>query len=429
MKREDAILAELKASTCACRHCGASLSLQMIDLGASPPSNAFNATQDVQERHYPLRVMVCTSCWLAQTDISLFELNYDQLFTQEYPYFSSTSKSWVEHAREFVEKAAQRFNLGPESLVVEVGSNDGYLLQWVKTPCYGVEPTLTGAEATKKGILSFPQFFSSRWAENATNISYSAGGSKTGAVQRFGKADLMICNNVLAHVPDVNDFVKGFATLLKDDGVAVFEFPWLLNLIRQRQFDTIYHEHYSYLSFTAVRNILERQGLYVFDVEKIPTHGGSLRVYCSKEKRLAAAESAMDILAEEGGAGMWSEAFYQGFQKVAEEVKNDFLAFLLRAKEMRRTVAGFGAAAKGNTLLNFTGVRADLISHVVDETPAKQGKFLPGSRIPVVPEFIGKPDYIVIFPWNFREEITQKLAYTRAWGAKLVFVIPKLEIA
>ncbi len=429
MIREDAILAELKASASGCRHCGSPLSLQMIDLGASPPSNAFNATQDVQERHYPLRVMVCTHCWLAQTDISLFELNYDQLFTHEYPYYSSTSKGWVEHARSFVEMATERFKLGPDSLTVEVGSNDGYLLQFLKTPCYGVEPTFTGQKASEKGILSFPQFFSSRWAENAIHLAIGTGASKSGTTKRLGKADLMICNNVLAHVPDINDFVKGFATLLKDEGVAVFEFPWLLNLIRHKQFDTIYHEHYSYLSFTAVNAILERQGLIAFDVEKIPTHGGSLRVYASKQPRFKADKPVTMLLAEEGAAGMWTEGFYEGFQKKAEEVKNEFLAFLLRAKEMRRSVAGFGAAAKGNTLLNFSGVRADLISHVVDETPAKQGKFLPGSRIPVIPEFQGKPDYIVVFPWNFREEITKKLEYTREWGAKFVFVIPKLEIA
>lgn len=396
-----------------CRHCGAALTLQMIDLGASPPSNAFNATQDVQERHYPLRVMVCSTCWLVQTDISLFELDHDALFTEDYPYFSSTSAGWVKHAREFVAEVTERFSLGPDSLAVEVGANDGYLLQWFKTPCYGVEPTRTGDKAREKGLTIYPHFFTSAWAESAREWGLGA--------------DFMIANNVLAHVPDVNDFVKGFAILLKPEGVASFEFPHLLNLVQQGQFDTIYHEHYSYLSLAAVRRIFEKQGLYIFDVEQLPTHGGSLRVYASKH-RYSVSDRVGSLLNVEIAAGVETPEFYAGFQARAEEIKNELMAFLLKAKALGRTVAGFGAAAKGNTVLNYSGVRADLLPYVVDETPSKQGKFLPGSRIPVVAHFMSQPDYVLILPWNFKDEIMAKLAYIRACGGRFVTAIPRLEI-
>lgn len=397
-----------------CRHCDAELTLQMIDLGASPPSNAFNATQDVQERHYPLRVLVCTECWLVQTDISLFELNHDELFTDDYPYFSSTSAGWVKHARDFVEQVSRKFSLGPSSLAVEIGANDGYLLQWFKTPCYGVEPTRTGDKAKEKGLTIYPQFFSSKWAENAVYLR--------------GKADLMIANNVLAHVPDINDFVKGFAVLLKDKGVASFEFPHLLNLVQQGQFDTIYHEHYSYLSLSAVRRVFSAQGLRIFDVETLPTHGGSLRVYASKYG-YPSEPSVQKMLDVELAAGMETPEFYAGFQEKAEGIKNDLMAFLLKAKALGRTVAAFGAAAKGNTLFNYAGVRSDLVLYVVDETPEKQGKFLPGSRIPVVADFQSQPDYVLILPWNFKAEIIGKLEFIRSWGGKFVTAIPRLEIA
>lgn len=393
-----------------CRHCHSPLSLLMIDLGASPPSNAFNASQDAEEHHYPLRVLVCTECWLAQTDISLFKLDHDELFTKDYPYYSSTSESWVKHAKAFVEFATQRFDLGENSFTIEVGANDGYLLQFVKTPCYGVEPTQTGDKARDKGIRIASEFFSSAFAEGQAL-----------------KADLMIANNVLAHVPDINDFVKGFSILLKDSGVAVFEFPHLLNLVQKGQFDTIYHEHYSYLSLTAVKRIFEFQGLYVFDVEELATHGGSLRIYASRGS-YAPLPSVVAMLEKERDAGMLTSEFYSGFQQVADRVKNDFMGFLLNAKAMGLKVAGFGAAAKGNTLLNYSGVRSDLLPYVVDETKAKQGKYLPGSRIPVMPSFETRPDYVIVFPWNFREEILAKFERLRTLGTKFVFAIPRLEI-
>ncbi len=393
-----------------CRHCSSPLTLQMIDLGACPPSNALNLSQDCKEQHYPLRVLVCTDCWLAQTDISLFKLDHDELFTKDYPYYSSTSKSWVEHAKKFVEMASDRFMLDMRHLTVEVGSNDGYLLQFVKTRCYGVEPTQTGEKAKEKGIAVYPLFFGSEFAEKQAE-----------------KADLMVCNNVLAHVPDINDFVKGFSILLKDSGVATFEFPHLLNLVQKGQFDTIYHEHYSYLSLTAVKRIFESQGLTVFDVEELPTHGGSLRIYASKGF-YAPLPSVVAMLEKEGKAGMWTAEFYSDFQKAADKIKNDFMGFLLDAKSMGLKVAGFGAAAKGNTLLNYAGVRSDLLPYVVDNTIAKQGKFLPGSRIPVLPSFPERPDYVVILAWNFKEEIIGKLERLRREGSKFVTVIPRLEI-
>lgn len=383
----------------------------MADLGASPPSNAFNASQDAHERHYPLRVLVCTACWLAQTDISLFKLDHDELFREDYPYFSSTSQGWVEHARAFV----AGLSLGPDSLLVEVGANDGYLLQWVKTPCYGVEPTRTGDVAKAKGITIYPQFFTRAWAVNAVYLK--------------GRADVMIANNVLAHVPDVNDFVAGFAELLKPQGRAVFEFPHLLNLVADGQFDTIYHEHYSYLSLTSVRTIFAGNGLEVFDVEKLPTHGGSLRVHAGHPGAHSVSERVGVLLEEEAAAGMLTPAFYTGLQAKAERIKNELLSFLLTAKAEGKSVAGFGAAAKGNTLLNYAGIRSDLLPYVVDETPSKQGKFLPGSRIPVQSHFTTCPDYVLVMPWNFRDEVMQKLAFIRDWGGQFVFAIPRLELA
>lgn len=397
-----------------CRHCNDELSLELIDLGGAPPSNVFHAARDEPETAFSLRVLVCTNCWLAQTDISRFTLGYDEVFTAAYPYYSSTSASFVEHARRYVGQVTERFKLGPDSLTVEIGSNDGYLLQHVKTPCYGVEPTRTGEAAQAKGIETFAKFFTSNLA------------SELAAAR--GEADLVIANNVLAHVPDINDFVKGIARLLKPTGVATFEFPSLLNLVRFSQFDTIYHEHYSYLSLTSVIRILVAAGMRVFDLEHLPTHGGSLRVYAAKDGRAHSA-AVLSQIGEERYHGMVTPHFYQpDFQAAADRIKDDLLEFLLHAKAMKRTVAAFGAAAKGNTLLNYAGVKRDLLAYVVDETPAKQGKFLPGSRIPVVANFITRPDYVLILPWNFRKEILDKLAFVRNWGAHFVCAVPKLEI-
>lgn len=395
-----------------CRHCQEELTLPFVDLGSAPPSNRFMRTADQPEKFYPLRVMVCTNCWLVQTDISQFTLDYDELFTEDYPYFSSTSPGFVAHAKAYVDQVTHRFGLGRDSLTVEIGSNDGYLLQHVKTPCYGIEPTATGAIAGQRGIKSYKEFFTAAVAKVALDWE--------------GPADLIIANNVIAHVPDINDFMKGVALLLKPQGVASFEFPHLLNLVRFNQFDTIYHEHYSYLSLTALTSILLAQGLDVFDVERIPTHGGSLRVYVGRG--LVRSVAVSRLLLEEELAGIRSPDFYAGFQAAANRVKDEFLSFLITAKRLGRTVAGFGAAAKGNTFLNYAGVHEDLLGYVVDETSAKQGRFLPGSRIRVLGAFAGKPDYVVILPWNFRREIMAKLHYVRDWGGKFVCAIPQLEI-
>lgn len=405
-----------------CRHCGSVLTLPLVDLGSAPPSNAYLTEQTLHapEKWFPLCVLVCESCWLAQTE-DFAQAN--ELFDAEYAYFSGFSSSWLAHSERYVADMVARFNLTTSSHVVEVAANDGYLLQYVKArsiPCTGVEPTAsTAAAARAKGIPIVEDFFGVRLAKEL-------------AFQ--GKlADLTAANNVLAHVPDINDFIAGFATLLKPQGVATFEFPHLLKLIAENQFDTIYHEHFSYLSLTAVNSIFAVNGLTVFDVEEHPTHGGSLRVFAQRSNAGQQARNARvdEILQREAQAGMLSADYYTGFQAKTDQVKNDLLAFLLDAKRQGKTVAAYGAAAKGNTLMNYSGIRSDLISFVVDRNPAKQGKFMPGSRIPIVDETClreGQPDYVLILPWNLRNEVTQQLDYIGAWGGRFVTAVPVLQV-
>jgi len=404
-----------------CRHCDKELTQTFIDLGSSPPSNSYLTEESIKapEKWYPLKVMVCGQCWLTQTEDFVGE---DEMFSEDYAYFSSYSSSWLEHAKEYVEKMKLRFNLTEQSTVVEVAANDGYLLQYVQQnsiPCYGIEPTHSTAVAARgKGIEIIEEFFGERVAKELA-------GQKR-------QADLTIANNVLAHVPDINDFVKGFSHLLKSSGIATFEFPHLLNLVQQNQFDTIYHEHYSYLSLTAVQLIFKVNGLTVFDVEELSTHGGSLRIYAQRSDtgKHTVSNTVQKMKEREIKAGMGMIEFYQGFQLKAEKVKNDFLDFLLKAKKERKTVAAYGAAAKGNTIMNFSGVRPDLISYVVDRNPAKQGKYMPGSRIPIVNEsvlFKKKPDYVVILPWNLKNEVSLQLDIVRTWGGNFVVAIPNLE--
>ena len=405
-----------------CRHCQTELTLPLIDLGSAPPSNAYLTRQTLQapEKNFPLRVLVCTRCWLVQTEDYA---GADELFSADYAYFSSFSTTWLKHAEQYVADMTKRFSLDINSHIVEVAANDGYLLQYAKArgiPCLGIEPTTSTADAARsKGIEIVEEFFGVKLAKQL--------------VAKGKQADLTAANNVLAHVPDINDFVGGFAQLLKPAGVATFEFPHLLNLIEQNQFDTIYHEHYSYLSLTAVKTIFEANGLNVFDVEELPTHGGSLRVYAQRKDSGVREVSSYvaKILEREAEAGMSSQAFYAGFQTKANKVKNDLLAFLIEAQRAGKTVAGYGAAAKGNTLLNYAGVRPDLLSYVVDRNPAKQDKFLPGCRIPIVAEDHlkqNRPDYVVILPWNLRDEVVTQLAYIRDWGGKFVTSVPVLEI-
>lgn len=405
-----------------CRHCHSELELPFIDLGSAPPSNAYLTREDLRapEKWYPLRVLVCTNCWLAQTEDYV---GADNLFSDEYAYFSSYSDSWLRHARQYVEDMAARFSLGPESMVVEIAANDGYLLQYVQErgiPCYGVEPAGAVAEAARsKGISIVQDFFDERVASRLADQGRCA--------------DLIVANNVLAHVPLINDFVAGCARLLKPDGSATFEFPHLLNLVSDNQFDTIYHEHYSYLSLTVVNRVFSSNGLAVFDVEELPTHGGSLRVFAklAGSERRVETQAVASLLELEAAEGMTSVDYYAGFQDKADRVKNDFLAFLIDAKRAGKRVAAYGAAAKGNTLLNYAGVRPDLLPYVVDRNPAKQGKYLPGSRIPIVAEeHIRKhrPDWLILLPWNLKRELVEQLAYIREWGGRFVTAAPALSI-
>jgi len=405
-----------------CRHCQSELKLTLVDLGSAPPSNAYLTVEKLHEpeQWFPLRVLVCEECWLVQTEDFA---RADELFDADYAYFSAFSSSWLAHSERYVADMAERFRLNGESFVVEVAANDGYLLQYVKgrgIPCIGIEPTASTANAARaRGIDIVEEFFGVNLAQQL--------------VGEGKQADLTVANNVLAHVPDINDFVGGFTTLLKPDGVATFEFPHLLNLIELNQFDTIYHEHFSYLSLTAVQHIFAANGLRVFDVQELPTHGGSLRVFAQRSNSGSQplSDRVNRLLQKEVSAGLASAGYYAGFQHHAEKVKNDMVTFLIEAKRHGKSVAAYGAAAKGNTLMNFTGIRPDLIRYVVDINPAKQGKYMPGSRIPIVGEERlrnERPDYVLILPWNLREEIMQQLAYIDEWGGKFVTAVPELEV-
>ncbi len=404
-----------------CRFCGQPADDVFLDLGTAPPSNAFLAASDLArpETWFPLKLHACRHCLLVQVD----EVeSHERLFAPDYVYYSSFSTSWLAHARRYADTVVARLSLGRGSRVVEIASNDGYLLQYLVArdiPCLGIEPTAGTAEVARaRGIETIERFFGLDFASEL--------------VAQRGPADLVVGNNVLAHVPDLNDFVAGVAHLLAAEGVATFEFPHLLELVRHRQFDTVYHEHFSYFSLHVVRAVFAAHGLRVWDVEQLETHGGSLRVWACRDGASHATQDAVPaLMAVEVAAGMTSQAFYRGFQAVAETVKDDFLRFLLGQKQAGKHVAAYGAAAKGNTLLNFAGVRRDLLHFVVDASPHKQGRFLPGSRIPVVDESHlrdAKPDYVVVLPWNLRTEITAQLAYVREWGGRLVFAVPTLDI-
>jgi hypothetical protein len=394
-----------------------------LDLGSSPPSNSYLTADDLHHRegYFPLRVLVCQNCWLVQTEDFV---DADEMFSADYAYFSNFSKSWLEHCRIYCDKSISQFSLTGASRFVEIASNDGSLLDFFHTkgiPSTGIEPTASTAHASRKlGHDVVEDFFSPQLARIL--------------VEQGKAADLIAANNVLAHVPNVNDFIGAFAILLKSTGVITFEFPYVLNLVRDIQFDTIYHEHFSYLSLTSVTEMLQSQGLVVFDVEKIPTHGGSLRVYA---QHLASAPHAItdavkDMIESEHIDGLNTPEFYFGFSDRVNLLKNEFLSFLLESKLHKKKVVGYGAAAKGNTLLNFAGIKQDLMKFVEDRNPYKQGKFLPGSHIPVYDEsylMTEKPDFIVIFPWNLSEEIIAQLNYARSWGCKFVTAIPKLNIS
>jgi SAM-dependent methyltransferase len=403
-----------------CRFCKQGLTHQVLDLGEQPFSNSYIPPgQEAMERRYPLRVFVCGKCLLVQTD---FDAPADEIFSADYAYFSSYSSSWVEHARRYAEAMTARFNLTPASQVIEVASNDGYLLRHFvakKIPVLGVEPTRGTAEAAiAKGVPTRIDFFGERLGRELK--------------AEFGGADLTAANNVLAHVPDIADFTRGFAAVLKPDGVATFEFPHVQRLIEGLQYDTIYHEHYSYLSLHAVQTIFAAAGLKVFDVEQLPTHGGSLRVFAAlKDGRHATTPNVARILSEERAARLDTVQGYDVLAPRVGKTRDDFLSFVTEARSQGKTIAGYGAAAKGNTFLNYCRVERGGLACVADANVAKQGKLLPGSHIPIVSpaELLArKPDYVVILPWNIKDEIATQLAPIRSWGGKFVIAIPELSI-
>ncbi len=401
-----------------CRSCSEKLSTEILNLSNQPPSNAYIKKEDLNDReiYYPLRLYICKKCWLVQLPA---HTKAEELFTPDYAYFSSVSSSWCLHAKNYVESTIKKLSLNDKSLVVEIASNDGYLLQYVKEnkiPCFGIEPTYAVAQASRaKGITTIEKFFGTALAKELKN--------KDGLGENG--ADLIIGNNVLAHVPDINDFLEGFFLLLKDNGVASLEFPHLLRLIKENQFDTIYHEHFSYLSLNALERISSKIGLKVFDVEELSTHGGSLRVWLTKNLNQNVSRKVKKVLLDEINYGLETLDLYINLRINAEKVKLDLLDFLIKAKRDGKKVMGYGAAAKGNTLLNYAGIKLDFIIGVSDKAPSKQGKFLPGSHIPILSlEELKKinPDYIIVFPWNLIDEIKKDLQ-----GYKLVTLIPQIK--
>lgn len=405
-----------------CRFCKTELRHVFIDLFNSPASNSFLRKEALNEPEtfFPLKVYTCHKCFLVQVDEYQ---KSDAIFNSDYVYFSSYSTSWLAHAKRYTDMMTTRFGFTNQSLVVELASNDGYLLQYFKEkaiPVLGVEPTANTARvAEERGIESVVDFFGVRLAKKLA--------------EQGRMADLLLGNNVLAHVPDILDFVGGMKILLKPRGVITMEFPHLMQLVENNQFDTIYHEHFSYLSFTTVRDIFASQGLELFDVEEIPTHGGSLRIFARhKEDGSKPIEARVGaLLKKEADMGMGGIEYYNDLQQKAFSVKTALWQFLLEQKTSGKTVAAYGAAAKGNTLLNYCGIKSDLIDFVVDANPHKQNKYLPASHIPVLSEAHlkeARPDFVLILPWNLRDEITKQLAYIREWGGQFVVPIPTVEI-
>ena len=408
----------LKGLRLNCRFCRTDLKNVFVDLVNAPASNSFLSKEELNEPEvfYPLKIFVCDECKLVQIDE--YKKSND-IFDSNYAYFSSYSTSWLEHAENYVEKMTDKLSLDKSSLVTEVASNDGYLLQYFTKkgiPCIGIEPTASTAKVAKeKGINVIEDFFGSSLAKT------------------LERSDLILGNNVLAHVPDINDFVKGLKIALKDSGTITMEFPHLLNLINDNQFDTIYHEHFSYLSFYTVQRVFKENGLKLYDVEELSTHGGSLRIYAThlENNIVHIHENVDNLLEKEKEFGILKPEIYKNFQEKANQVKYGLLEFLLQAKRENKTVVAYGAAAKGNTLLNYAGIKKDLIAFVVDKSPFKQGKYLPASHIPVVDEVEikkCKPDYILILPWNIKDEIINQLDYVKGWDCKFVVSIPELKV-
>lgn len=404
-----------------CRHCDYSLEQILIDLGECPPSNSYilNKKFCSKEKKFPLIVYICNKCWLVQT---LDTVNRKELFSDDYSYLSSYSKTWLDHVSIYSNEIIEKLMLSKKSLVIEIASNDGSLLENFKyknIPCFGIEPTNSSAEiALSKGIPVYKEFFSSKFAKKLSKTNKTA--------------DLIIANNVLAHVPDINDFLKGFEYILKKNGTVTFEFPYLIKMIETYQFDTIYHEHFSYLSFSTCVKILSENNLEVYDVEEISTHGGSLRIYAQRkgdEKKIK--PSVYNLIKSETKLGVFTRIFYADFSYKSKIIRDKLLIFLQEVKRKNKKVIGYGAAAKGNTLLNFAKIDRNLLDYVVDKNPMKYGKLLPGSHIPIVKEeeiLTDKPDYVIILPWNIKNEVMVQLNYIKSWGGKFVVFQPKMEI-
>ncbi|MBC7921749.1 MAG: class I SAM-dependent methyltransferase [Ferruginibacter sp.] len=405
-----------------CRYCATPLHFTFVDLGTSPlcQDHVKPEEAELMEPSYPLHAMVCEKCFLVQLNINV---SPTKIFDEEYGYFSSFSDSWLRHAKNYTDLMVERFGINADSFVVELASNDGYLLQYFvekHVPVLGVEPSGNVARAAiLKGIPTEMKFFG---VQTALEL-----------VTRYGKADLLLGNNVLAHVPDINDFVGGMKQMLNPGGVITMEFPHLLRLIEENQFDTIYHEHFSYLSLSTVEQVFASQGLRLFDVQELPTHGGSLRIYAChhEDKAKPTGTNVTELREREQKAGFSDLAYYATFGEKVKETKRKLLDFLIQAKREGKSIAGYGAPGKGNTLLNYCGIRTDFVDYTVDRSPHKQGNFLPGTRIPIyAPEKIAetKPDYVLILPWNLRTEISQQMAHIRTWGGKFVVPIPETKI-
>jgi len=404
-----------------CRHCSTLVENSFLDLGFTPYSNAFLSQGQLSapERNYPLRLQVCSSCWLVQTEENA---RPEELFSPDYAYFSSVSESWVEHAAQYATDIISRLGLCADSFVIEVGANDGYLLKnfvAAEIPCLGIEPTASTADAAEcLGISIRREFFSEGLAKRLATEGC--------------RADLIVGNNVYAHVPDINDFTAGLKTVLQPNGTITLEFPHLLRLIEHAQFDTVYHEHFSYLSLYTVDRIFARAGLRIYDVDELSTHGGSLRVYgCHADGGLEHRPDVSSILEEEERKGLRSISTYDAFQNRVDRVKDGLLAFLTEQKHAGTTVAAYGAAAKGNTLLNYAGVKPDLLPFVCDAAASKQGKYLPGSHIPILaPSALReyKPDSVLILPWNIADEVIRQHSYIRDWGGRFVVAVPRIKL-
>lgn len=404
-----------------CRICDTPLEHTFVDLGASPPCEAIItvAQRETGEMHYPLHARICAVCLLVQVPAVL---PAEEIFTADYAYFSSYSTSWVEHARAYTEQVTSRLHLGSDSFVIEVASNDGYLLKHFVAAgieCLGVEPTAgTAAAAVAVGV--------------PTDVVFLGEVTAADIVARHRRADLVVANNVYAHVPDLADFTKGLAALLAPTGTLTMEFPHLMRLIEQNQYDTIYHEHFQYYTLLTAQRAVALANLVIVDVEELGTHGGSLRIWCQHREAAGPPSAGVEeLLSREAAAGLHTLQGHAGFEQAVETVKLDLLRFLIQARSDGKTVVGYGAPGKGNTLLNHCGIRPDLISYTVDRNPHKHGLFLPGSHIPILPtEELAetRPDYILVLPWNLRKEISEQLRYVADWGGELVFAIPQLEV-